>query len=81
MTETLTVLCLDVLPTLARTLRSTNSIEPMITIARTHSRNVKHWHNGHMALRWCAAGMSEAGKQFRRRCQLERWPDRVPTAT
>ena len=28
--------------------------------------NVKNWQNGHMALRWCAAGMVEAGKQFRR---------------
>ena len=38
----------------------------MISIARTHSGNVKNWQNGHMALRWCAAGMIEAGKQFRR---------------
>jgi transposase-like protein len=66
MTETLTVLRLGVPPTLARTLRSTNSIESMISIARTHSRNVKHWQNGQMALRWCAAGMVEAGTQFRR---------------
>src|SRR5689334_946519 len=66
MAETLTVLRLGVPPTLARTLRSTNSIEPMISIARTHSRNVKNWQNGQMALRWCAAGMAEAGKQFRR---------------
>jgi transposase-like protein len=64
--ETLTVLRLGVPPTLARTLRSTNSIESMISIARTHSRNVKNWQNGQMALRWCAAGMAEAGKQFRR---------------
>ena len=60
------MLRLDVPPTLARTLRSTNSIESMISIARTHCRNVKHWQNGQMALRWCAAGMAEAGKQFRR---------------
>jgi putative transposase len=60
------VLRLGVPPTLARTLRSTNSIESMISIARTHCRNVKHWQNGQMALRWCAAGMTEAGKQFRR---------------
>jgi transposase-like protein len=66
MAETLTVLRLGVPPTLARTLRSTNSIESMISIARTHSRNVKNWQNGQMALRWCAAGMVEAGKQFRR---------------
>jgi putative transposase len=64
--ETLTTLRLKVPPTLARTLRSTNSIESMISIARTHSRNVKHWQGGQMALRWCAAGIAEAGKQFRR---------------
>ena len=64
--ETLTVLRLGVSPTLARTLRSTNCIESMISIARTHSSNVKNWQNGTMALRWCAAGMIEAGKQFRR---------------
>jgi transposase-like protein len=64
--ETLTVLRLGVAPTLARTLRSTNSIESMISIARTHSANVKHWQNGTMALRWCAAGMIEARGQFRR---------------
>jgi hypothetical protein len=64
--ETLTVLRLGVSPTLARTLRSTNSIESMISIARNHSMNVKNWQNGTMALRWCAAGMNEASKQFRR---------------
>ena len=64
--ETLTVLRLGVAPTLARTLRSTNCIESMISIARTHSTNVKNWQNGTMALRWCAAGMIEARGQFRR---------------
>src|SRR3954471_18704846 len=64
--ETLTVLRLDVPPTLARTLRSTNAVESMISIARDHSVNVKRWRDGTMALRWCAAGMVEAGKQFRR---------------
>ena len=66
MAETLTILRLGIPPTLARTLRSTNSIESMISIARAHSRNVKNWQNGTMALRWCAAGMLAAGKQFRR---------------
>jgi len=64
--ETLTVLRLDVPPTLARTPRSTNAIESMISICREHSANVKHWRDGQMALRWCAADMVEAGKQFRR---------------
>jgi putative transposase len=66
MAETLTVLRLGVPPTLARTLRSTNCIESMISIARTHSANVKNWQNGTMTLRWCAAGMIEARGQFRR---------------
>ena len=66
MAETLTVLRLGMPPTLARTLRSTNAIESMISICRTHAGNVKRWRDGQMALRWCAAGMVEAGKQFRR---------------
>ena len=64
--ETLTVLRLGVPPTLARTLRSTNCIESMISICRNHSTNVKNWQSADMALRWCAAGLVEAGKQFRR---------------
>jgi putative transposase len=66
LTDTLTVLRLNVPPTLARTLRSTNVVESMISICREHAKNVKHWQDGQMALRWCAAGMVEAGKQFRR---------------
>jgi putative transposase len=64
--DTLTVLRLDVPPTLARTLRSTNCVESMIEICRDHARNVKRWRDGQMALRWCAAGMVEASTQFRR---------------
>ena len=64
--ETVTVLRLGVPPTLARTLRSTNAVESMISICRDHSRNVKRWRDGRMALRWCAAGLVEASKQFRR---------------
>ena len=66
MAETLTILRLGVPPTLARTLHSTNPIESMIEICREHSKNVKRWRDGQMALRWCAAGMLEAGHQFRR---------------
>jgi len=50
-------------PTLARTLHSTNPIESMIEICREHSKNVKRWRDGTMALRWCAAGILEAGHQ------------------
>jgi putative transposase len=66
MDETLTVLRLGVPATLARTLHSTNPIESMIEICREHAGNVKRWQDGQMALRWCAAGMVEAAKQFRR---------------
>ena len=66
MAETLTILRLGVPPTLARTLHSTNPIESMIEICREHSKNVKRWRDGQMALRWCAAGMPEADHQFRR---------------
>lgn len=66
LSETLTVLRLGVPPMLARTLRSTNAIESMISVCREHAGNVKRWRDGQMALRWCAAGMVEAGKQFRR---------------
>jgi len=66
MAETLTVLRLGVPPTLARSLRSTNAIESMISICREHSKNVKRWRDTQMAMRWCAAGMVEASKQFRR---------------
>jgi len=66
MAETLTVLRLDLSPTLARTLRSTNVIESMISLCRAHSANVKRWRDGQLALRWCAAGMLAAGTQFSR---------------
>ena len=64
--ETLTITRLGVPPTLARTLRSTNTIESMIEICRDHASNVKRWQDGQMVLRWIAAGMGEAAKQFRR---------------
>src|SRR5947207_3172297 len=66
MAETLTILRLGVPPALARTLHSTNPVESMIEICREHSKNVKRWRDGTMALRWCAAGMLEADHQFRR---------------
>jgi putative transposase len=53
MAETLTILRLGVPPTLARTLHSTNSVESLIEICREHSKNVKRWRDGTMALRWC----------------------------
>ena len=38
----------------------------MIECVRRSTRNVKHWQSGDMALRWTAAGMLEAERQFRK---------------
>jgi transposase-like protein len=64
--ETLTLQRLGCHEQLRRTLQSTNPIESMIEIVRRTSRNVKHWQNGDMCLRWTAAGMLEAERQFRK---------------
>jgi putative transposase len=40
---------------------STNAIESMIGICCEHAKNVKHWRDGKMALRWCAALVRCAG--------------------
>ncbi|MDK1038376.1 MAG: IS256 family transposase [Actinomycetota bacterium] len=61
-----TVRRLGVAGTLLKTLMSTNPIESMISIARTTTSNVKRWRDGEMRRRWCAAGMLEAEKSFRR---------------
>ena len=52
--------------TLKKTLSSTNPCESMIDTVKRTSRNVKRWQNGDMCLRWTAAGMLEAERQFRR---------------
>jgi putative transposase len=64
--ETLTVTRLGVTGKLKKTLSSTNPCESMIECVRRSARNVKHWQNGEMCLRWTAAGMLEAEQQFRR---------------
>src|SRR3954463_10524738 len=66
MEETLTITRLRVRGPLKRTLASTNPCESMIETVRRVSRNVKHWQNGDMCLRWTAAGMLEAEQQFRK---------------
>jgi putative transposase len=66
MQETLTVMKLGIKGKLRRTLESTNPCESMIDTVRTTQRNVKHWSSGEMGLRWTAAGMLEAEKQFRK---------------
>jgi putative transposase len=64
--ETLTVTRLRLSPSLLGTFKSTNPIESMISVARTVTGNVKRWRDGQMILRWPAAGVLEAEKQFRR---------------
>ena len=64
--ETLTVIRLGVHGRLKRTLAWTSPCEPMIDTVRRVSRDVKRWQNGDMCLRWTAAGMLEAERQFRR---------------
>ena len=66
MEETLTLTRLGVGGNLKRTLESTNPCESMIEIVRRTQRNVKRWSSGEMALRWTAAGMLEAERQFRK---------------
>ena len=84
MDETLTVIKLGIKGKLRRTLESTNACESMIDTVRTTQRNVKHWSSGEMGLRWTAAGMLEAEKQFRKVIGYTDLPaprrrDRTPT--
>lgn len=65
-TLTITRLGLSVDGALAKTLRSTNPIESMLSVSRERQRNVKRWRGGEMVLRWTAAGMLDAERSFRR---------------
>jgi Transposase, Mutator family. len=64
--EMFTVRRLGINGRLAATLTNTNCIESMISIARDTTRNVKRWRDGKMIKRWCAAGMLNAERSFRR---------------
>jgi putative transposase len=64
--EMLTVTRLGLPPSLRRSLACTNIIENMMGTVRRVCRNVKHWRDASMALRWTAAAMHEATKGFRR---------------
>jgi putative transposase len=66
MTETLTLMRLEITGQLAKTLCSTNPCESMIEVVRYTQRNVKRWRGGDMRKRWTAAGMLVAEQQFRR---------------
>jgi transposase-like protein len=64
--EMFTVARLGIDGRLATTLTTSNPVESMISIARTTNRNVTRWRDGHMVLRWTAAGMLNAERSFRR---------------
>lgn len=64
--EMFTVARLGIDSRLAKSLTTSNPIESMISIARTTNRNVTRWKDGHMVLRWTAAGMLNAERSFRR---------------
>jgi transposase-like protein len=64
--EMLTVIRLGLPQSLRRSLACTNIIENMMGTIRRVCRNVKHWRDASMALRWTAAAMQEASKGFRR---------------
>ena len=59
----------DVVTTGGQVLLSTADLRQRgakVDTVRTTQRNVKHWSSGEMGLRWTAAGMLEAEKQFRK---------------
>jgi transposase-like protein len=75
--EMFTVTRLGITGTLARTLTTSNPIESMISIARTTNRNVTHWRDGQMVLRWTAAGLLNAQRSFRRVRGFKQMPQLV----
>jgi putative transposase len=75
--EMFTVSRLGIDGCLATTLVTSNPIESMISIARTTNRNVTRWRDGHMVLRWTAAGMLNAERSFRRLKGYKQMPQLV----
>jgi transposase-like protein len=64
--ETLTVMRLGLPKNLERVLSSTNLIENLFSRVREIGRRVKRWQSGTMVLRWSAAGVLEAERNFRK---------------
>lgn len=64
--ETLTLHRLGIPGELRRSLSSTNLIESALSVASAVADNVTRWRAGDMRLRWIAAGLLAAEKQFRR---------------
>jgi putative transposase len=66
MEETLTVTRLRLEPTLAVHLVTTNPIESSFSCLRKLTGRVKRWRSGLMKHCWCATGLLDAEKRFRR---------------
>lgn len=64
--ETLTVMRLELPENLERVLSSTNLIENLFSRVREMARRVRRWQGGAMILRWTAAGVLEAERNFRK---------------
>jgi putative transposase len=64
--ETLTVTRLRIDPALAIHLVTTNPIESSFSCVRKLTGRVKRWRGGLMKHRWCATGLLDAEKRFRR---------------
>ena len=64
--ETLTVTRLRMDPALAIHLVTTNPIESAFSCVRRLTGRVKRWRDGIMKHRWCATGLLDAEKRFRR---------------
>lgn len=64
--ETLTILKLDISPTLRRSLATTNAIENLMGAVRRVTKNVKRWRDSSMIRRWVGLGIATAQKRFRR---------------
>ena len=66
LTETLTVQSLNLPPMLSRILSNTNLIENCFAQAAHRTHQVKRWDGPKMILRWTAAALLAAEKNFRR---------------
>ena len=64
--ETLALHRLGLPDSLRKSLQSTNLIESALSVAADVTRRVKRWRGGDMRLRWSAAGLLHAEKNFRR---------------
>lgn len=70
--ETLTVMRLELPESLERVLSSTNLIENLFSRVRHRARRVRHWQGGAMIMRWTAAAVLEAERNFPQGRRLSR---------